>query len=128
MLPEEAMIIDGRSIPAESTFDSDTCIVGAGPAGLTLAFSLLDSGQRITIIEAGGKDAIDSQDALGLEPSDTPLQPLPESRWRQLAGTAVVWNTRLANRSAARYIRLNAEDFEERPWLAHSGWPFGLEA
>jgi choline dehydrogenase-like flavoprotein len=128
MLPEEAMHIDGRSIPAESTLDSDTCIVGAGPAGLTLAFSLLESGQRIMIIEAGGKDAIDSKDALGFEPSDTPLEPLPESRWRQLGGTTVVWNTRLANRSAGRYIRLNAEDFAERPWLAHSGWPFGLEA
>ena len=109
------MHIDGRSIPAESTLDSDTCIVGAGPAGLTLAFSLLESGQRIMIIEAGGKDAIDSKDALGFEPSDTPLEPLPESRWRQLGGTTVVWNTRLANRSAGRYIRLNAEDFAERP-------------
>lgn len=122
------MLIDGRSIPAESTFDSDICIVGAGPAGLALAFSLLDSGQRITIVEAGGKDAIDSKDALSFEPSNTPLEPLAESRWRQLAGTAVVWNTRLTNRPAARYIRLNAEDFEERPWLAYSGWPFGLEA
>jgi NADPH-dependent 2,4-dienoyl-CoA reductase/sulfur reductase-like enzyme len=47
------MHIDGRSISANTTLDSDICIVGAGPAGLALADSLRNSGQRMTLIEAG---------------------------------------------------------------------------
>jgi 2-polyprenyl-6-methoxyphenol hydroxylase-like FAD-dependent oxidoreductase len=48
------MHIDGRSISANTTLDSDICIVGAGPAGLSLADSLRNSGQRTTLIEEGG--------------------------------------------------------------------------
>jgi choline dehydrogenase-like flavoprotein len=46
-------------------------------------------------------------------------RPLSISRWRGLGGSTQRW--------AGQCGRMTAADFEARPWVANSGWPFGLD-
>lgn len=82
------MLIDGRRVANGSTLHADVCIVGGGPAGLALADSLVGCGRRVLLLEAGGARDIDSVEALELETSGEPLEPLGDSRWRQSMATA----------------------------------------
>ncbi|MDT8406006.1 MAG: NAD(P)-binding protein [Methylococcales bacterium] len=40
----------------EAELATDTCIIGAGAAGITLARALKDTGRDILLLESGGKD------------------------------------------------------------------------
>ena len=58
------MIIDARrDIADRAELSFDLCIVGSGPAGLTLAIELALLGMRIGVLEAGEREfSIQSQD------------------------------------------------------------------
>lgn len=104
---------------------ADVCIVGAGPAGLTLASELARRDLTIVLLESGAADFDAAANALNaLEPPESQYATHSESRRRQLGGTAWKWNTMLGHSPAARFIRLDDVDFEARDWLPHSGWPF----
>jgi len=50
------MIVDARrDIEDGAKLSFDLCIVGSGPAGLTLALELATLGIRIAVLEAGGR-------------------------------------------------------------------------
>ncbi len=46
-------MLDARAIPGGEELSADYCIIGAGPAGLTLALELVGSGADVLIVEAG---------------------------------------------------------------------------
>jgi choline dehydrogenase-like flavoprotein len=117
------MQLDGRKFLAGTTLEADVCIVGGGPAGLTLARELCDGKRRIVLLEAGGASRIDSRDELALASSRSNLEPASDSRWRQLSGTAAIWNVSLRGRPGARYVPMQSIDFETREGLEHAGWP-----
>ena len=48
------MILDGRKIEAGSATEADLCIIGAGPAGLTLALQFLETRVSVVLVESGG--------------------------------------------------------------------------
>jgi choline dehydrogenase-like flavoprotein len=48
------MFIDGRSVERGSTIQPDLCIIGAGPAEITLALQLLNSDVSVFLLEKGG--------------------------------------------------------------------------
>ena len=100
----------------------DICIVGAGAAGLTLAARLAGSGQRVLLLEAGGREETEAgRDAYRGEVADPALHwPLDTYRLRALGGTSRIWG--------GRVIPYDAIDFEKRDWVPHSGWPIGPEA
>ena len=120
------MILDARSLPDGGELDADLLIVGAGPAGLTIARELAADGPRILLVESGGRESDDGAQRLAdLEESASDLHPHGETRWRQLGGTAHIWH-----RSAdlwARYLPLTPLDLQARDWVPDSGWPFGWE-
>ena len=93
-------------------------IVGAGPAGMTVARKLAAIGP-VLIIESGGFDASPAVQALcegeivGLNYS------LTESRSRQFGGTSNLW--------AGWCAIFDPHDFLRRDWVAGSGWPFGAD-
>lgn len=120
------MLIDGRSLPDGTTIPLDLCIVGGGPAGLALARELLGAPLQIGLVESGDVVFDPTLQRLNeLEPGGTPLEPGADTRRRQLGGMANLWNTYIQrNQAAARYLPLDAIDFEQRDWLPHSGWPF----
>jgi choline dehydrogenase-like flavoprotein len=108
-----------------ATLDADVCIVGAGPAGLTLACELAARRWRIIVLESGGRgpDPVAQTLCEGTTSGD-PYAGLVVTRHRQAGGTAQIWNTAVDNTMGAKYVPLDALDFEARPWWPLSGWPF----
>ncbi len=116
---------DYRHLDPKVSIDADVCIVGSGPAGWTLADELADSGLRILVLESGG---VAESGGCGGEPEMAVLNttedvgvPLFNGRCRTLGGTPemVPWGNRC--------IAFDDIDYETRPWVPFSGWPFGSE-
>jgi choline dehydrogenase-like flavoprotein len=118
------MEVDARTLAAPG-LDADVCIVGAGPAGLTLARQLATHDRRIVLLESGGRapDPVAQALAEGTSTGDAYDGP-GATRHRQAGGTAQVWNTSFDGAQGAKYAPLDAIDFEARPWWPLSGWPF----
>lgn len=98
----------------------DLVVIGAGPAGLTLAHTLIGAPLRVLVIDAGsagrGKPARDGRDDLRGEIAPGTGHPLPDLyRLRGLGGTSRIWG--------GRSTPLDAIDFEKRPWIDTAGWP-----
>jgi choline dehydrogenase-like flavoprotein len=114
------MYIDSRELPDGHRVEADICIIGAGPAGITIANSLAATNLQICLIESGGFDADNATQSL-YKGSISGLQytPLHAARTRYFGGTTSLWSG---------WCRpLDPVDFEQRSWVAHSGWPFGIE-
>lgn len=97
---------------------SDVCIVGGGPAGISLAMRLERSGLSVLILESGGPRETTSYRDLNRGTSDPPgsHEPLEENRRRQWGGASSVWG--------GRCIPFDEVDFLKRDWAPLSGWPF----
>jgi len=58
------MFQDARQLSAGTSPQTDVCIVGAGAAGITLAWSLRDAGFRVLVLESGGLELEEPTQAL----------------------------------------------------------------
>jgi choline dehydrogenase-like flavoprotein len=112
------MLVDGRSISPSTELTADLCIIGAGPAGVTLAHELIDSGIDVVLVESGDVVASKEADALsdGADTGDK-YASLSMYRRRILGGASVIWG--------GRCIPYDAIDFEKRDFVPNSGWPIG---
>lgn len=117
------MLIDARSVPDGDTLDTDVAIVGAGPAGLTVANALLGSGVKLCVLEAGDGDQPRSRRGVAGESIGMSYYPLADSRAEGLGGTSVTWPLEEGWRARP----LDPIDFQKRPGIEHSGWPFGRD-
>lgn len=113
------MVIDARELPPNSRLSADLAIVGAGPAGITLARSMIGRNTRVCLIEAGGRvsdgptQALYDGECVGLGYS------LTASRLRYFGGSSNHW---------AGFCRsLDPIDLEPRDWVPDSGWPFAFD-
>jgi choline dehydrogenase-like flavoprotein len=94
----------------------DVCIVGAGPAGITLARALAKGGWTVGLFEGGAEDvATESQELYDGDIIGEEYPPLETVRLRFLGGSSNHW-TGLCR-------ALDAWDFEPRPSNPQSGWP-----
>jgi choline dehydrogenase-like flavoprotein len=140
------MIIDTSKIAANTVIQTDICIVGAGPAGLTLVRELLGQSLQICVLESGGLQppdpataALGDPEILGdFQPNDSPttwwydrdergdLQQVARgSRHRQFGGNSNVWGINLpSNEYGLRLMPFAAADFEARSHIPYSGWAF----
>lgn len=93
------MQVDLHSVdlPSGNMMRSQVCIVGAGIAGLTLAFRLVQRGVSVTLLEAGGRLLeSDSQDLVrGAQLAGTMHIGTHEGRFRTLGGASVRWGGQL---------------------------------
>ena len=97
----------------------DVCVVGAGPAGITLARRLAARGLDVALMEAGELDYCDESQAFYAgEIVGLPQAPCEESRLRCFGGTSGHWE--------GKCRAFEAEDLAPRPWMPLSGWPIGL--
>ncbi|TPE48402.1 GMC oxidoreductase [Amaricoccus solimangrovi] len=113
------MIFDAQDMD-RSLFDRifDVCVIGSGPAGMTVALMLARQGFDVALMEGGAEDLTEESQALyegeveGLDNFE-----LDVSRLRMLGGSSNHWN--------GRCRPLEAFDFFERPYNPMSGWPIG---
>ena len=96
----------------------DVCIVGSGPAGITVCAELMESGCRICVVESGTETKTEFADSLSKVESHG-IWVLPESRDRILGGTSHTWG--------GVCVPLDPVDFAARGWPYHSGWPIKWE-
>lgn len=101
---------------ARSGFRPRVCIVGTGPAGMSLALRLAERKVPCLLVEAGGYDySATSQDFYRGEVIGDHYHKLHEARLRQFGGSSGHWS--------GWVFPLSASDFEPRSYMPHSGWP-----
>lgn len=109
------------AIPRGTELNADVCIVGGGPAGISVALKLSETTKLdIVLLESGGLETDDRNDDLndgssvGLDYYD-----LTTTRHRVLGGSSHKW---------AGWCRpMDEIDFDGRPWVPNSGWPVSYE-
>lgn len=117
------MELDARTMNVP-VLEADVCIVGAGPAGLTLAGALAARGRRVVLLESGGRTPEAAAQALGEGPTSGDAYEGPgPTRHRQAGGTVAIWNTGFETVMGAKYTPLSPVDLEPRDWWPLSGWP-----
>ena len=109
------MLHDLEADPRGLATSYDICIVGAGPAGITLARELGAAGCSVLLAESGGLKSESRSDDLNHVDSVGHPARLREGRFRIFGGSATKWGGRCA--------MLDEIDFERRDWVAQSGWP-----
>jgi choline dehydrogenase-like flavoprotein len=110
------MLVDARTLSANTVIETDVCIVGAGAAGITLAKEFIGKPFRVCLLESGGFDFDEKTQALYKGETAGFYIPLDIMRLRYFGGTTNHWGN---------YCRpFDEMDFEVRDWVPHSGWPF----
>jgi len=111
------MIQDADDIVRDATLPANICIVGGGPAGITLAMELAKSGQSILLIESGDLVPNDKIQELNVgEVVDEAVHsPADKYRQRCLGGSTSIWG--------GRCVPFDPIDFETRPWIDNADWP-----
>jgi choline dehydrogenase-like flavoprotein len=110
------MLLDARGIPSGEVLEADLCVVGGGPAGITVALALKERAIKVVLLESGGMSPDDDAQALNCgTATGHEYYALDACRLRGLGGSTNFWGG---------WCRpLDDEDFEERDWVPHSGWP-----
>jgi choline dehydrogenase-like flavoprotein len=114
------MLHDVETPEGRAAFDRDfdVCVIGAGPAGITLARRLAGHGLEVALMEAGGLEwSEESQAVAAGESVGLKFPPLDVARLRYLGGSSGHWN--------GLCRALDAADFEARPANPDGGWPIG---
>ena len=93
----------------------DLCIIGSGPAGLTVANELRERRLRICVLESGQPRKTEHGDRLRKVWSEGDIAVEDHSRERVIGGASSTWDGLSAP--------LDPIDLEPRPWLPRSGWP-----
>lgn len=115
------MIEEAATIQNGACLQSDVCIVGAGPAGISLAMHLADRGISVLLLESGhiNTDA-KTQSLYEGEVADAGMHSPPDKyRQRRLGGSSGIWG--------GRCMPLDPIDFESRNYMPHSGWPISYD-
>ncbi|MGY1831199.1 FAD-dependent oxidoreductase [Geodermatophilus sp. SYSU D01180] len=117
------MLSDARELAANQQVEADVCIVGAGPAGISIARELIGNGAQVCLLESGGRDVERRAQQLNRGQSvGYPIHRPHQSRVRAFGGTSRRWFRPGDESWAAR--PLDPIDFEVRPGIRYSGWPF----
>jgi choline dehydrogenase-like flavoprotein len=112
------MFRDARAIETGATITTGVCIIGGGLAGLVIARELSESKISSCVIESGGFDPDpETRDLYRGECVGIPYEFADGCRSRYLGGSTNCWGG---------WCRpMDPLDYEQRSWVAHSGWPFG---
>ena len=119
------MLIDGRTLPDGERLEADVCVIGCGPAGITVARELGAAGMEVTVLESGGPERTRAADALGTGESVGHPYAMDRSRARGIGGTSLHWEMDTDGGDEGWLARpLDPLDLEARAAIPDSGWPF----
>jgi len=108
-------------IPRGTQIDTDVCVIGGGPAGISFALKLARvSRLEVLLLESGlTTEHDDVRDLNRGENIGLDYYDLTETRHRLLGGSSHHW---------AGWSRpLDRIDFDGRPWVPNSGWPISYD-
>jgi len=112
--------IDAECLKTQTTLEAEVAIVGAGPAGITLALELARSGHRVLLIESGSDshraEVQDLGETVGHDPTHVPMSLATR---RQIGGTSNLWG--------GRCVPLDPVDFRHRRVVGDIHWPVSYE-
>jgi choline dehydrogenase-like flavoprotein len=114
------MIIDYLDRSGPDNFVADICIIGAGPAGISIARSFIGTSLSICLVESGGLAGEDRNQELyeGTSIGSPELDPAT-SRMRAFGGSCNVWG--------GGCVPLSTLDMRSRDWVPYSGWPLSYD-
>src|SRR5919108_1072261 len=117
------MVIDARGLSEADELEADVCIVGAGPAGISIALELARVGCEVCLVESGGREPEAEAQKLNEGVSvGYWYYPLAATRVRAFGGTSAHWFVAKADEVDGWRTRpLDPVDFETRPGIPHSG-------
>lgn len=115
------MMEEAADLPSGETLRTQLCIIGAGPAGITLALQFRNTDVDVVLVAGGGmKHDPAAQNLYAGEVADAALHsPTTEYRHRQLGGSSATWG--------GRCMPLDPIDFERRDWIDGARWPIGYD-
>src|SRR5665213_2874375 len=108
------MIFQSKDLKDFPQDEYDLCILGSGPAGLSIAAELSQSGLSICVLESGSRSQSAFADSLRTVESEG-LVIQKNLRERIFGGSSKTWDHLSAP--------LDAIDFEARPIPFYEGWP-----
>jgi len=114
------MLLDGHKVEKGHTIETDVCIIGGGPAGITLAREFANKNFNVVLLESGGEKFRHPPQWLQIAYNvGRPYFDIVFTRHRMLGGSTYKWY--------GLCRPLDSIDFEERSWVPYSGWPINKE-
>ena len=114
------MFRDSASIQTDATVDCDVCVVGTGPAGLSLALQFMQGGLRVALLESGGFEFEPEVEMLSsASVSGTVHGAWAADRLRYFGGTSNHWG--------GSCIQYGPTVLGARDWLDLAAWPLDRE-
>lgn len=111
-------MFDGRKLKNGKIIKTDICVVGAGASGITLAIEFLNAPFNVVLVESGGlKFNHKTQLLYQGQNIGRPYFDVEFTKQRYFGGATNKWY--------GRCRPFDNIDFEKRPWIPYSGWPFG---
>ena len=113
------MFKDLEQLSVDNVLKYDVCIIGSGPAGISVAKKLFKSDYKISILESGGIESEDDYQELNNGNNSGPSYlSLYSSRLRCFGGAGKLW--------AGHCAPFSSDDFEKKPFDKLSGWPISI--
>lgn len=111
------MIVPARDLADTDALSCDVCVIGSGPAGVSLVRELGLRGIDSICVAGGGTpaDSADQDLYRGHIPRPRSHEPLEANRARAFGGSSTLWGGRL--------VSFDPIDFERRDYVPLSGWP-----
>lgn len=119
------MFQSGADLTPGTPLSTAVCVVGTGPAGLTVAVELARAGVDVVLVETGGRGYVPEAQALSAATfTDLALVDIVNNRRRQVGGNSNAWVVKMADLvMGVRYVPLDPIDFAPPAHRPEPRWP-----